>query len=552
MPREETARRLVDAYIRTFESVYRILHQPTFWQGYAEYWKDPDAASPAFVVQLQLCMAIGTRFQDDAIVLRRSAAQWIYEAQVWLVTLGERSRLDVGALQTMCLLHLARETCGIGCGLAWISAGSLLRTAMHLGLHRDPDHFPNMSPLSAEIRRRLWATILEIVLQSSLDSGAPPLLTLADFDTRPPSNYDDGQLTDGDKSPPPPPRKASFFTQTTVQLALLRSFPTRLAIAQYVNHFGSPASYQETLKWNAELTKACRELSAAFQPFYDPAGILPKRLSMFQLRLAEHMVHRFFLALNHPWLWPAHNNPAYYFSRKMCVETSLKLYRAIATGTPAGDAGTASQNEDFTRLATCGYGAFRSTPTLAVLTICLELVWQVQEDRSFRPSVDTDQRPGRPAPGAGGGAGGGADADVAAGSVSMGIGSGAAPRQELLEAVRYSIGWAERRIRSGETNVKAHLLFSALLGQVQALQRGDSDAEVERHVLRSIADDLGRCAHLLEDAAARSAAMGLAAAEVANGGGQTPAGDGTEPGSSAVSDPEGSVSVSKTSFPPGG
>jgi hypothetical protein len=205
------------------------------------------------------------------------------------------------------------------------------------------------------------------------------------------------------------------------------------------------------------------------------------------------MVHRFFLALNHPWLWSAHNNSTYYFARKMCVETSLKLYRAIATGSPAGDSGTASQSDDFTRLATCGYGAFRSVPTLAVLTICLELVWQVQEDRSFRQSMSIDHPPDRPAQGS--------EADV--NNVGMGIGSGAAPRQELLEAVKYSIGWTERRVQCGETNVKGYLLFSALLCQAQALQRGAPDAEVERLVLSTVGEELNRCLLLLKDAAAR-------------------------------------------------
>ncbi|KAK4121458.1 hypothetical protein N657DRAFT_657558 [Parathielavia appendiculata] len=508
IPPEETAHRLLDAYFRTFETVYRILHRPTFCQAYQKYWENPAAADPTFVVLFQLCMAIGTCFQDDVAALRRSAAQWIHEAQVWLVSPTEKSLVSFAGLQVMCLLHLARETCGVGGDLSWIGAGSLLRTAMHLGLHRDPNGQPSISVYETEMRRRLWASILEIVLQSSLDSGAPPLLALSDFETRPPSNYDDDQIAENAQLPSIP-RPPNAFTQTTVQIALLRSFPVRLAIAHYVNHFRSPVTFEETLKWNTELTNACRALSATLQPFYDPAGILPKRLSLFQLRLAEHMVHRFFLALNYPWLWSAHKNPAYYFARKMCVETSLKLYRAIATGSPAGDSGTASQSDDFTRLATCGYGAFRSVPTLAVLTICLELLWQVQEDRSFQQSMSIDHSIDRSTAS-------GNEPDVNS-SVGMGIGSGAAPRQELLEAVKYSIGWTERRIRCGETNAKGYLLFSALLCQAQALQRGVRDSDVERLVLSTVSEDLNGCLLLLKDAAGRDPSFAVAGG-VANGG----------------------------------
>ncbi|KAK0742001.1 hypothetical protein B0T21DRAFT_123369 [Apiosordaria backusii] len=507
IPHESVARRLVEAYFRTFESVYRILHQPSFWREYNNFWENRTTASPAFIAQFQLCMAIGTCFQDDVAALRQSAAQWIYEAQAWLASPCEKARLNMAGLQTMCLMHIARETCGVECDLTWISAGPLLRTAMYMGLHRDPDSLPVMSVFRAEMRRRLWATVLEMTLQSSLDSGGPPLISISDFDTRPPSNYDDDQLYESDK-PPPKPRSPGTYTQTSVQLALLRSFPIRLAIAQYVNHFKAPATYEETLKWNTDLTTACRALSATLQQSYDPAGILPRRLSLFQLRLAEHMVHRFFLALNHPWLWSAQHNPAYYFARKMCVETSLKLYRAFATGSPAGDSGTARETDDFTRLSTCGYGAFRSVPTLAVLTICLELLWQVQEDRSFRQSMNLDHVLER--------TGLGTNSDLSTTS-PLSIGSGAAPRQDLLDAVKYSIGWTVRRIRMGETNIKGYLMYSALWSQIQALQSGASDAETEEQVLASIADELGQCWHLLQEAAGGKLPLSMIGAAL-NGG----------------------------------
>ena len=490
VPAEGTACRLVEAYFRTFESVYRILHGPSFWQEYRRYWNNPAAASPVFVLQLQLCMALGACFQDDVATLRQLATKWIYEAQIWLVSPSVKARMNLAYLQVMCLLHLAKEACGAGGDLTWISAGGLLRTAMFMGLHRDPDALPKMPVIRCEIRRRLWATILEITLQSSLDSGGPPLISLSDFDTRPPSNFDDDQLSENEQSPPPVARPLTTFTQATVQLALLRSFPTRLAIAHFVNHFNSTSSYDETLRLSSDLTTACRALSATIQPSYDPTGVFPKRLSLFQLRLAEQNVHRFFLALHHPWLFVAQNNPAFYFSRKMCVETALKLYRAFSTCSPAGASGTASQTDDFTRLSTCGHGAFRSVPIQAILTIYLELLWQAQDERSFRQSLNIDHQLDRPAAVG--------ETDV---SSSSGLGSGVTPSHDLLDAAKYAIGWSERRIRTGEVSVKGHAFFSVLLAQVQALQRGASDAEVDRVIHDALGEDLSYCWHILKETA---------------------------------------------------
>lgn len=477
LPSESTSYRLVDAYFRTFESVYRVLHAPSFWREYRSYWDNPASASQAFIIQLQLCMAIGTCFQDDVTTLRQLAHAWIYEAQFWLVSPSEKSRLNLSGLQIRCLLHLAKETCGVGGDLVWISAGSLMRTAMYMGLHRDPQTLPPMSVYKAELRRRLWATILEIAVQSSLCSGGPPLLAPADFDAVQPSNYDDDQLLEDERSSPTP-RPTGTFTQTSVQLALLKSFPTRLAIAQYVNSFRGNPSYEETLRLNSELSIACRALSATLQPAYDPAGVLPNRLSLFQLRLSEHLVHRFFLALNQPWLWSAQHDPAYYFSRKVCVETSLKLYRGFSTGSPAGVSGTASQTDDFTRLVTCGGGAFRSVPTQAVVTIALELMWQAQDDQSLIEHMTASTR---------------------------GPNNGVAPWNELMDALKYTIGWFERRIRAGETNVKGYLFNVALLAQVEALHGGLDETEVERSMQQAVTQALRMCWAWLKEVAGETA-----------------------------------------------
>lgn len=474
MPTDESlARRLIEAYFRTFETVYRILHVPPFWEEYHKYWKDAAAASQAFIMQMQLCMAIGTCFQEDVVGLRHLAVQWIYEAQFWLAA-PEKSRINFPALQVMCLLHLAREACGIGGDLTWISSGSLMRCAMYIGLHHDPDNLGNTSVLRGELKRRLWATILEIALQSSLDSGGPPLISPSDYDTKQPANFDDNQLLEIERSTILP-RPNSCFTETSVQLMLLRSFPTRLAVAKYVNGFHASASYEQTSRLNAQL----QQVSATLQHSYDPAGVLPKRMTLFQLRLAEHMVHRFFLALNQPCLGQARSNADYWFARKACVESSRKLCEGFSKPTLARELGSTGVVDDFVRLSIAGAGAFRSVPVQCMMAIGVELLWQALDGRSSRPPVDGDQ-------------------DIGVGS-AIGGGIGVAPRGELLEALQCCVDHQHRRISCAETNVKGYIFSSALLAQVKALARGASDAELEHAVLGSVRTTLQQCWELLKE-----------------------------------------------------
>jgi hypothetical protein len=44
---------------------------------------------------------------------------------------------------------------------------------------------------------------LEVILQSSMTVGGPPLLSPSDFDTEPPSNIDDDKLMEDDALPKP-------------------------------------------------------------------------------------------------------------------------------------------------------------------------------------------------------------------------------------------------------------------------------------------------------------------------------------------------------------
>lgn len=168
VPSKQLADELVEAYLRTYETIHRVLHIPSFRLEYARYWQNPKGARQAFVIQLQLCMAIGAVLHDDHFSLRSLAVRWVYEARFWLFQPSEKSRMNLSGLQICCLVHLARDVCGVGSDLVWASAGSLMRMALYIGLHRDPDHLPKMSLLAAETRRRVWATILEILVQSSM------------------------------------------------------------------------------------------------------------------------------------------------------------------------------------------------------------------------------------------------------------------------------------------------------------------------------------------------------------------------------------------------
>ncbi|ESZ91751.1 hypothetical protein SBOR_7858 [Sclerotinia borealis F-4128] len=155
LPSREIADILVDCYFRTIEIIYRVLHISTFINNYEAIWTSTRKPDIEFLVQLKLIFAIGTATYDDQFSLRASAVRWVYEAQTWISESEFKSRLTIKSLQTELLLLFARETVGIGGRLIWTSAGTLFRTAVYMGLHRDPATLPKRTIFAAEMRRRL-------------------------------------------------------------------------------------------------------------------------------------------------------------------------------------------------------------------------------------------------------------------------------------------------------------------------------------------------------------------------------------------------------------
>ncbi|KAK3950558.1 hypothetical protein QBC32DRAFT_241246 [Pseudoneurospora amorphoporcata] len=540
MSYRQDAQRLTEAYFRTFESVYRILHVPDFWKRFREYFDGrlDKQFQRAFIIQLQLCMAIGAVFEDVGGLLRRHQERWIQEGQSWL---SQVPSTKLAGLQTMCLLHLANEVCGFGGGggeLTYNSAGSLLREALCLGLNRDPHA---STPIyEAELCRRLWATILELVVQSSLNTGLPPGISVTDFDTSPPANYDDEQLA----LPNPVPRPSKTFTQTTVLLAIHRSFSVRLTVAQHVatlrlnsSKTEAPAveSGQTTESLSVELRDAMYELRRTLETGYDRARILPDRISVFQLKMADMLVNRFFLGLNLALVKPSEVEMPEV--RKSCGAAANAICRDVVSGwgkarvtgrSSGGGAVQHQQMDDFTSLVSRGSGtSYHATAMAAVLVFQVELRRQLEEEWQKRrsrsgPQHDTPLPPinrqghldhrassaglaGSEANSPPGGSTSTASASNRSG-VEQDVAADEAISQELLELVSSAVDWTFGRIQTANagtgTSVWICLLCSAAMEELRALQRrletqlqqrkGSSTSLAERNMMEREEEEQGK------------------------------------------------------------
>lgn len=457
VPPRDVANRLLAAYLCTFESIFRIVHVPTFQWEYNSYWTNPAVASRNFVVQMLLVLAIGATFIPDeyeCITLRHKATSWISNAQVYLNVLPEKARLNVSGLQTQCLLLLARVVNGTGGDTVSSVAASLLRTAMNLGLHIDPSHFQHVSVLEGEISRRLWYTVLELDVQSSMDAGCIPMLSSRDYDTQLPSNIDDEQL-DENCFVLPKQRSTDHYTRSLPQIMLARSLALRSDIARHVNDFREGPTFDETLTLATQLVPHCLFNSRSFASHRETSS----SSTHFQEMVINLLTQRFLLTLHHPFALQARSYPQFYYSRKEALEVAVSLVAPMATSSDS----QCIESNDYTRLVIRGAGMFRHIPMQAISTICGESISQVEEARSSFKRL-----------------------------------SSPIPVAEMHKAIKKYIEVASARIKYGETNVKGYVLFSCILAQIDALQSG---LPVEPAIAAVLWQSMEHCYRLLEKSA---------------------------------------------------
>lgn len=433
---------MVNLYLGSFEPAFRVLHVPSFRAEYNSFIQCPESAKSDLRLKVLLAIGMGSSLRAPDPELRSQVQQWVYDAQLWLSGPMEKDRLGVSAIQVHCLVLLARQIFTVGGDLVWMSVGSLIHAAMQIGLHRDPSNLPPMEPLQAETRRRLWATILEITVQASLDSAMPPRISLDEFDTAPPSNVDDSGL-DGSASPlHQAPR--STYTTSSMQLLLLDSLPTRLRIVQVLNGLRSDIRYDEVLELSAEMTHALQRC-AQFVRETRAEGV-----TSFHSNLLDYLLRRFMVPLHCIFAVRARETPMFHSSLKICLDASLALT------SPEPD-------ESFSRLLAVGGGLFREGLRYACSILSLEAIAETESQRND----GTLQR-------------------------------SSAYRNVVKQAVRGLIELAAERIRQGENNVKMHVFLTMILAQVSAMESG---LPVEGRMAWAGVDSLEFCYGLLEERA---------------------------------------------------
>nr|CAO91859.1 putative transcription factor [Penicillium expansum] len=422
IPPQAITDQLIQAYLRTFESVLRVLHVPLFLHECQGFWERPLASSEDFQLQLLLVISIGALFSPK---LRDSCNEsvWIHIAESRLLSNGGGRGTGLTSVQNFCLLMIARLVSPYhsDSDLVGLSVESLMQAAMRIGLHISPKMLPQMSFYEQELRRRLWSTVLEISLQFSIEIGAVPLIPMDGVDFELPLNVPDESF-DQNTETEPTSKPPDDLSHTSIQIFLMESFPVRLEIARMVNCPRREIPYQRLLQLSSRLSAHCRSTQARLN-----VGNNKAQSQKFPVRLLNMFMYRYLLALHVPFALKASTDPTLYFSRKVSLEVALSLL----------DHSTGPDEDDYVRVMIIGSGVMSSSLNLAILVVSAELLDMLENEMSALTPI-----------------------------------SSAMNRQPLRKILDENIELISRRISQGQPDIEVSMLFAGLTAQIDAAQTG--------------------------------------------------------------------------------
>jgi hypothetical protein len=331
VPEKSIVDRQAALYFRTWETSYRILHEPTFWKEYSSFWERPSnaEASGSFAAIL-VCLVAITKcveprednvFAGDSSVDREAALDLIETCDAWLLR-QNRKHLTLQYFQIQCLSLVAKRVNNLKCKQDWITSGDIIRLAISAGLHRNPMPLASgrVSEFDREMRRRLWSTIVELEAQSSLDCGIQSSACGLYYDVQSPANIPDDSFSQ-ETQHIPASRPAEHFTSASYSSMASRSLPLRLHLLQLLNNPTTNMQYSDVLHYDAQITS----LLSASPTWTESRAALP--LALLELQLQQYL-----LILHRPWAKLAVKSHRYSYSLSACINiagTILATYENL-------------------------------------------------------------------------------------------------------------------------------------------------------------------------------------------------------------------------------
>lgn len=246
------------------------------------------------------------------------------EKIVQCLILGRYTKSGPYALETLLhyftIEHFLCRDADIG---IWILLGVIVHLAMRMGYHRDPRHFPSISPSAGEMRRRVWATIFQLDLVISAQMGVPRTIKEWQTDTAEPRNLLDTDF-DEQTNELPPSRPETDTTPILYVLAKNRIMSVLGIISDFTTDT-RPHCYAEVMRVDKRLQDARQAIPSSLkwrpmtQSITDAPQVIMQRIYL------EIAFHKARIVLHRRYLIPTRMQAHYAYSHQVCLDAALEI-----------------------------------------------------------------------------------------------------------------------------------------------------------------------------------------------------------------------------------
>ena len=202
-PPPDQIRLLWEIFVKRIDPLAKILHKPTVTTIITRITENPEALERLEKGKEALIFAIyfsaATSMTDEELEAglgsnkKTMMARYRQAAENTLMNANFLSTQEFVTLQAF-LLYLACVRWSEDTRMVWTLTGLAIRIAQSLGLHRDGEHFPELSSFDKEMRRRVWWQLHYLNCAASDDQGSDGASACLNFDTKMPSNVNDSDL----------------------------------------------------------------------------------------------------------------------------------------------------------------------------------------------------------------------------------------------------------------------------------------------------------------------------------------------------------------------
>ncbi|KAJ6131552.1 hypothetical protein N7523_001258 [Penicillium sp. IBT 18751x] len=343
LPSQSICDVLLSQYFNSRYMVLGIVHSGKFRTEYGRFWKDPKSASFGWLALLFSILAMSTILRKKSQVRTETnqsmpSTEFLQQMTAQCLVSSGYATAKENALEALLLYIQSRfMTQTSSSAQLWLELGTIIRLALRMGYHRDPNEMTNVPKFEGEMRRRVWLHIFQIDALTSFQMGLPSMIPTEYCDTQVPRNLYDTDLCIGMDDLPPsrPHEEATPILYAIVKSGIMRVFKKIVASTQSL----ATPGYEDLLALDYEMKEVYGKIPSIFlrrdisESFMDSSDMILERCSLELLYLKGIVV------LHRRYIRYEPQNPAYDPSRRFCLEAALEIlarqadiYRAILPG----------------------------------------------------------------------------------------------------------------------------------------------------------------------------------------------------------------------------